>query len=84
MLAIKRAEAKAGRKLSFAEVTHPEEGHLERLFAGEIQWAMQRMLPQYHALADLLLPAALVPKQAPQAQPVEKSQPKPRALNLGD
>ena len=84
MLAMKRAEAKAGRKLSFAEVTHPEAGHLERMLAGEMQWAMQRMLPQYHALAELLLPPSLVPKEAPWAQPAEKPQLKQRALNLGE
>ena len=82
MLAIKRAEAKAGRKLSFAEVTHPEAGHLERMFAGEMQWAMQHMFPQYHALAELLLPPSLVPKEMSWAQPAEKPQPKQHTLNL--
>ena len=84
MLAIKRAEAKAGRKLSFAEVTHPEAGHLERMLAGEMQWAMQRVLPQYHALAELLLPASVALKEIPRAQPAEKPQPKQRTLNLGE
>ena len=41
LLAIKRAEAKAGRKLSFAEVAYPDAPHLERMQAGEMQWAMQ-------------------------------------------
>lgn len=84
MLAMKRAEAKAGRKLSFAEVTHPEAGHLERMLAGEMQWAMQRMLPQYYSLAELLLPPSLVPKEMTWAQAAEKPQPKQRALNLGE
>jgi hypothetical protein len=34
LLAIKRAEAKAGRKLSFAEVTHARQPHLELMLAG--------------------------------------------------
>ena len=84
MLAIKRAEAKAGRKLSFADVTHPEAGHLERMLAGEMQWAMQCVLPQYHALAELLLPPSLAPKEIPWAPPAEKAQPKQRVLNLGE
>src|SRR6185295_4864132 len=61
LLAMKRAEAKAGRKLSLAELSHPESEYLERLLAGEIQWAMQKMFSQYHAAAELLLPPALVP-----------------------
>jgi hypothetical protein len=49
-----------------------------------MQWAMQRMFPQYHALAELLLPPSLVPKEMPWTQPAEKPQPKQRALNLGE
>ncbi len=45
LLAVKRAEAKAGRKLSFAELAQPESPHLERMLAGELQWAMQKLFP---------------------------------------
>jgi hypothetical protein len=45
LLAIKRAEAKAGRKLSFAEVATPGASHLELMLAGEMQWAMQQDVP---------------------------------------
>jgi hypothetical protein len=38
------------------------------LLAGEIQWAMQKMFRQYDALADLLLPTELVPKEKPAAK----------------
>ena len=54
LLAIKRAEARLGRKLSFAEVTHPEAGHLEPMLAGEMQWAMQTMFVQYQDAAETL------------------------------
>jgi hypothetical protein len=84
MLAIKRAEAKAGRKLSFAEVTHVEAGHLERMLAGEMQWAMQRILPQYQAMADLLVPVDLIPPTVPWTQPVVKVESRQRTLNLGE
>jgi hypothetical protein len=43
LLAIEKAEAIAKRGLSFAELSHVEAGHLERLLAGEIQWAMQNV-----------------------------------------
>jgi hypothetical protein len=56
LLAIKRAETKAGRKLSFAEVASPGASHLEPMLAGEMQWAMQQMFRQYDAIADLLVP----------------------------
>ncbi len=62
LLAIEKAEAQAKRALSFAELSHVEAGHLERLLAGEIQWAMQKMFRQYDAIADLLLPDKLTPK----------------------
>ncbi len=45
LLAIKRAEAKAGRKLSFAEVATAGASHLELMLAGEMQWAMQQNVP---------------------------------------
>lgn len=59
LLAIERAEAKAGRGLSFAELAAPEAGHLERILAGELQWALTRMFEQYDAIAELLLPGEL-------------------------
>ena len=43
LLAITRAEAKVGRKLSFAEVATTGAAHLELMLAGETQWAMQQM-----------------------------------------
>jgi hypothetical protein len=63
---------------------HVEAGHLERLLAGEIQWAMQRMFQQYDSIAELLLPTALVPKEEYVFQPhneTEKPQPQ---LNFGE
>ena len=83
--AIKRAEATANRKLSFGEVTRSDAGHLERMLAGEMQWAMQRMFPQYLAAAELLLPTDLIPDGAglPPAKPEAKA-PRQRHLNLGE
>lgn len=60
LLAMERAEAAAKRGLSFSELSHVEAGHLERLLAGEIQWAMQKMFRQYDACAELLLPTEFV------------------------
>jgi hypothetical protein len=62
LLAAEKAEASAEHGLSFAELSRIEAGHLERLLAGEIQWAMQRMFQQYDSIADLLLPTALIPE----------------------
>jgi hypothetical protein len=59
----KRTEARLGRKLSFAEVTHSEASHLEPMLAGEMQWAMQTMFVQYQAAEELLLPPSLVPEK---------------------
>jgi len=84
LLAIKRAEAKAGRKLTFAEVSHTEAGLLERMLAGEMQWAMQKMFPQYHAAANVLLPPSLVPKDSPWTQSSAKPPATQHTLNLGD
>ena len=56
LLAMEKAEAAVKRGLSFAELSRVESGHLERLLAGEIQWAMQKMFRQYDACAHLLLP----------------------------
>ncbi|MEO8429571.1 MAG: hypothetical protein ABI651_20960, partial [Verrucomicrobiota bacterium] len=72
LLAIKRAEAKAGRKLSFAEVAMPGSSHLELMLAGEMQWAMQQMFRQYDAITDLLVPSQQVPEVQPQAAPAAK------------
>jgi hypothetical protein len=83
LLAIEKAEAVAGRGLSFAELSHPGSGHLERLLAGEVQWAMGRMFRQYGELADLLLPPSLVP--VPGARPAESAAPRRHPeLNFGE
>lgn len=85
LLAIKRAEAKAGHKLSFAEVATSGASHIELMLAGEMQWAMQRMFRQYDLTADLLLPPQLMPDTQPQpevaAKPARRNQP---MLNLGE
>jgi len=62
LLAAEKAESIAKRGLSFAELSNPETKYLERLLAGEIQWAMQRMFGQYDAIADLALPSELIPQ----------------------
>jgi hypothetical protein len=47
--------------------------------AGEIQWAMQKMFRQYEALADLLLPTELVPKEKATAKHEKpKAEPQPQ------
>ena len=85
LLAIKRAEAKAGRKLSFAEVATAGAPHLELMLAGEMQWAMQQMFRQYDAIADLLVPSEQVPEVEPQPEPVAKpARSKQPMLNLGE
>jgi hypothetical protein len=85
LLAIKRAEAKAGRKLCFAEAATPGAPHLELMLAGEMQWAMQQMFRQYDALADLLVPAKQMPQVEPQPEPEAKpARSKEPMLNLGD
>ena len=85
LLAIKRAEAKAGRQLSFAEVAYPEASHLEPMLAGEMQWAMQQMFRQYNAIADLLVPSSLMPEVQVQPEPSAKPcRPKQPMLNLGE
>ncbi len=85
LLAIKRAEAKAGRKLSFAEVATPGTSHLELMLAGEMQWAMQQMFRQYDAIADLLVPSEQVPEVEPQLEPEAKpARSKQPMLNLGE
>ena len=84
LLAIKRAEAKAGRKLSFAEVATPGSAHLELMLAGEMQWAMQQMFRQYDLIADLLVPSEQMPEVELQTEPASKpTRPKHPMLNLG-
>jgi len=84
LLAAEKAEAIAKRGLSFAELSRVEAGHLDRLLAGEMQWAMMRMFQQYDAIANLLLPTALIPKHK-SARPVASSVAEPSAeLNFGD
>src|SRR5208282_4960387 len=55
LLAAEKAEANAKHGLSFAELSRVEAGHLERLLAGEIQWAMQRMFQQYDSIGAVSL-----------------------------
>jgi hypothetical protein len=85
LLAIKRAEAKAGHKLSFAEAATPGTPHLELMLAGELQWAMQQMFRQYGQVSDLLVPLEQMPEIAaqpePKANPAKSKQP---MLNLGE
>ncbi len=84
LLAIKRAEANAGRKLSFAEVATPRSEHLELMLAGEMQWAMQQMFRQYDLIADLLVPEQQVPEVESQPEPATKNaRPKQPMFNLG-
>ena len=68
------------RGLSFAELSDPDAKYLERLLAGEIQWAMQRMFRQYDAIADLLLPTELASREKPVARANEspKAEPQPQ------
>jgi hypothetical protein len=84
LLAAEKAEAIAKRGLSFAELSHTEAGHLERLLAGEIQWAMQKMFRQYDAIADLLLPTEFIPKEkAATTKEKSRTEPQPQ-LNFGE
>ncbi len=85
LLAIKRAEAKAGRKLSFAEAATPGAPHLELMLAGEMQWAMQQMFRQYDTIADLLVPSEQMPEVEPQSEPTaEPARSKQPMFNLGE
>ena len=85
LLAIKRAEAKAGRKLSFAEAATPGAPHLELMLAGEMQWAMQQTFRQYDLVADLLVPSEQMPELEPQTEPAAKSsRHKQPMFNLGE
>ena len=77
LLAAEKAEAAANRGLSFAELS--QVGHLERLLAGEMQWAMQKMFRQYRAIADLLLPTELLPKdKSSETTETPKTEPQPQ------
>jgi hypothetical protein len=83
LLAVEKAEATAGRGISFAELAHPGSGHLERILAGEIQWAIASLFHQYTQIANHLLPPALAstasyPSPAA-AQPLDQPD-----LNFGD
>jgi hypothetical protein len=84
LLALEKAEAQARRALSFAEVSHVEAGHLERLLAGEVQWAMQKMFGQYDAIADLLLPTELIPQKKLTAMPRQPESQAQPGLNFGE
>ncbi len=82
LLAMEKAESVARRGLSFAELSRPDAGHLERLMAGEVQWAMARMFGQYHEVASLLLPTESVPTGKPAVEAIKPElQPK---LNFGE
>ena len=79
LLAMEKAEAIAKRGLSFAELSHVEAAHLERLLAGEIQWAMHKLFCQYNAIADLLLPTEFIPKEKPATTKEKpKAEPQPQ------
>lgn len=82
LLAMEKAESVAQRGLSFAELSQFEAGHLERLLAGEIQWAIQKMFRQYDPIAELLLPTELVPVLE-SGQPAETTKSSP-GLNFGE
>jgi hypothetical protein len=85
LLAIKRAEAKAGRKLSFAEAATPGTPHLELMLAGEMQWVMQQMFRQYDTIADLLVPSEQMPEIELQSEPAAKlARSKQPMFNLGE
>jgi len=76
LLAAAKAEVVAKRGLSFAELS--QIGHLERLLAGEIQWAMQKMFRQYRTIADLLLPTELIPKDTSAISQTKTQEPQPQ------
>jgi hypothetical protein len=60
-------------------------GYLERLLAGEIQWAMHKLFRQYDGIAHLLLPTELLPKdkRAPAKEKAKAEPPQPQ-LNFGE
>ena len=58
---------------------------MERLLAGEIQWAMQKMFRQYDAIADLLLPTEIDSERKIRTGIKEKTKAKPQPqLNFGE
>ena len=84
MLSMERAEAKAGRGISFGEFASPNSGHLEVIMAGELQWVLGRMYAQYDAIADLLLPPDLAAKvQSARAGDTPKKKPQATEENFG-
>lgn len=90
LMAMERAEAKAGHGISFAEFASPESGHLEKILAGELQWALTRLFEQYDAMTELLLPTDLAEKvKAAASGPTGKKKPKAAkedefGLNFGE
>ena len=85
LLAIKRAEAKAGRKLSFAEVATPGAPHLELpCWPVKCNGRCSRCSRQYDAIADLLVPEQQLPEVEPQSEPAAKpARSKQPMFNLG-
>ena len=88
LMAMERAEAQAKRGISFAEFAAPESGHLEKIMAGELQWALTRTFEQYDAMADLLLPTEQAEKVKAAASGAARKKPKIKeddfALNFGE
>ncbi len=88
LMAMERAEAKAGHGISFAEFASPESHHLERILAGELQWALTRMFEQYDAMAELLLPTEQAEKIKAATTAATKKKPKVKeddfGLNFGE
>ncbi len=84
LLAAEKAEVNAKHGLSFAELSRLEAGHLERLLAGEIQWAMQRMFQQYGSIAEVLLPTAIIPKDKHEFRPEKRTEKPQPQLNFGE
>ena len=85
LLAAEKAETIARRGLSFAELSNPEADYLERLLAGEFQWAMQKMFRQYDTVAERLLPSHLIGQRQPAVtdSPSNNADPQPQ-LNFED
>ena len=88
LLAMERAEAKAGHGISFAEFAAPDSGHLEKILAGELQWALTRLFEQYDAMAELLLPTEQAEKVKAATTAAAKKKPKLKeddfGLNFGE
>ena len=88
LMAMERAEAQAKHGISFAEFASPESGHLERILAGELQWALTRMFEQYNAIAEVLLPTEQAEKVKAAVRSAAKKKPRIKeddfALNFGE